>query len=299
MALAEHGTDLVPTNGALAAVAQIENIERLLPEALERGDTDWLLNIARKAEVAALWAKREDYQDEGNRMMRLKVRAEACMGSIDRQRIPKLVAGCPPLMLDGEPAPRGTRDKWRRLAVALERGVLDQAMDAVERRGGDISTWPVDVEVRAQGAGYVPAGAVRDLIDARLAVTKQSRRALAVEIGVDPHRIHAVYYPSRANAEPRVEWDTARAVAGALGEDPRVLPIIPLARARVTGRRVPRWLTRERKPTGSKWDSPYAHFRKALADIKHLAPNTVSKYDELYAHLYAIEEFVAREMKRG
>ena len=52
----------------------------------------------------------------------------------------------------------------------------------------------------------------------------------------------------------------------------------------------PRWITHCRTGSGGRWDKAYAYFRQALGEVDDLAPNGEPRYDELYEHLYWIED---------
>lgn len=171
-------------------------------------------------------------------------------------------------------------------------------MDAIERRGGGLGISEITEEVTRRGALHVPTAGLREHVHAYLGRTGLTHEALAAELGMTRGRLRLVFKPRATKAEARIEWPLAAAIAKGIGVNPESLPTAPQLHKRAK-RPARAWLTRERKPTGSGWDSPYAHFRRALAEIQHLAPNAVTKYDEFYAHLRAVEDFIAKEMKRG
>lgn len=70
-----------------------------------------------------------------------------------------------------------------------------------------------------------------------------------------------------------------------------------IARKRQRSRKVPRWLTHRRPRSGGKWDKAYSYFRQSLGEVAALAPNGDPRYDELYEHLYWIEDFYRRKMR--
>ena len=70
-----------------------------------------------------------------------------------------------------------------------------------------------------------------------------------------------------------------------------------VARKRARPRQKPRWITHRRAGSGGRWDKAYAYFRQALGEVDDLAPNGDPRYDELYEHLYWIEDFFRRRMR--
>lgn len=52
------------------------------------------------------------------------------------------------------------------------------------------------------------------------------------------------------------------------------------------------------KPTGGRWDECYSRFRRCLDEFQRVAPNTETRWDDAYAHFYALEQAIGKAMRQ-
>lgn len=262
------------------AVAVAES-KRRLRELAATGDVEALQGIAVDAGAANVLLRKRGYDAEANAVMRLKIEAEAEIGI---------------LWKDGAPvdfANRAQQDRMCGFAIGVERGVLSEILDEPE----DITMAWVRSTLQARGYYAVPVASTAAALEAWAAAKGAKWRrgrggrpggcitisATARDFGVHPNTLGKAL-GHRENQ--RVKWEVAKQIADAIGVDALAFPPAPSS-MRIQRRRN-RWLKRQLKPSGGRWDECYSRLRKTLDEFQRLAPNQDVRWDEAYSHFYAL-----------
>lgn len=279
-----RATDVLPSR---------EEVAHQLDQLEASGDTQALNEVARMARAYQEYEARAGATERANHFGRIKVMAEARIGSIDLDLHPK--PGQAMLEFDGVAVPRSRRDQWRMLGGGLQTGQLDKAMTLAESRADAVHTSSVARELRQMGVLMVWTAPLlkryhelyrRDM----LTVSEVERRA-----GVSSAS-HFLTRPGTTPQHDKAARPVAIRVANVLGVDPKTLKNAPQRRKPKRTRP----LRRARKLTGGRLDETYSLIRKALQELDRAAGQgdrwgTAEAWD----HLYAAEEVVGKALKRA
>lgn len=284
------GTDVaILPGGALNEAA----VKKALDVAVENRAIDELFTAAVRADAQRLYEEGRGLRDAAQRLSALVVECNAAIGEVDLLEHPSLKTrrgsyreGVPPLILGGKPLIPSRRRAFRALGVSRQRGYLRDRI-AESRDDGEITTHGVKRAIYRRGDGYVSVEEVRKAITG----TGMSARAALRAAGYSQSDL-------RSNRSlTRTTWAKAQRIAAAAGFDARLLgpaPPSPVVRTRVPG-----WLKRERRRTGGRWDEAYSRHRLLLDEVQRLAPANETRYDRLYEHLYAVEDFLGKRLREG
>lgn len=265
---------------ANAALPDLEIAHDYVERLVENADEEALHDLRSQADAVRLYEQRNKNLENANHFAHLKLLAEAGLGELSLARDPSLPTGTAIMVRH-----------WRTVAIGQKRGRLQLLCDSFSGDGRTITTTRVARTLERDGWTYVDKRALQKIIDARVKRDGTTRADLARELGFHP----ADFYPRKG--QDRLQWSKAVRMAGALGVDPATLP--PKLHQRRASTKPPVWLTRERKRSGGDWDRAYGYFRQCLDQFQHLAPNSDASWDEAYAHLYAIEEIIGRQMDKA
>lgn len=281
-ALARRDTEIIPAPNSNGQLPDLGLASDYVDQLVANGDEDTLRWIRDESKAAIQFLhERAESLKQMNHFARLKLLAEAGLGSL--------------LLADGQrPKGRSRFTHWRALAIGQRRGVMGDVCDEIEREGLSITTTRVAGRLEVQGWTRTHAAALQERVDRCVRERGISKSAFAREINIFPSTLS----PSYAKRGKSMEWPNAARIAEAIGIDPLSLPPRPLALDPRRPRKVPMWLARERKRTGGKWDKAYGYFRQCLSEFQELAPNQDPVWDEAYAHFYAIEQLIGRQLSK-
>ncbi len=278
---------------ALAAVPDLIRDTTLVRESIAElvkiGDTETLSEVARQASAGQLYERSREMKTRADAYGRLKVLAEAAIGKLDIQDHPR--SGDGELMVEDKTINKTTRQRWRRLALAYDLGMLDTILDAIADDPEQlISTKAAADACLARGIGWLNTAP----LVARWEILRKDGwvlRDLAVKAGLSYAQVREAL---KAKKTPHA---TGIAMATAMGLDPNSLcppRRAPRGRYKKRRRKPPQW----KALTGGQWDKSYAALRKALQEFAAVAGEDI-KYDEAYAHFYALEDTIGKALKRG
>jgi hypothetical protein len=297
MTTANPGTDLVPSNGGGLTPEELASANATIAKLAADGDIGALGELAGRAEALGhLYRKRQGYDEQANVLLSYKIRCEAEIGLLDIQRYPRTAVGQPPLVAESPT----TRNAWRHLAVALDRGRLDALIAEVAASDMPINTENVRSALRRNGYGAVPVSAFQTkLAERRKGVEKHHWGSGKVWAAIaDEADTTSLSVQRIANGQyASVGWWVAKRLALALDIDPYQLPARRQQKPQARQRRL--WLSRRPKSTGGRWDEANVRLYKFLDEFGRLADNANPRYDPAYEHLYAVRDLIRKEMLRA
>jgi hypothetical protein len=288
-------TELVPTDTPLPlAPSHYNDAVALIDHWRESGDTENLFEAVGQAEALKLLNERQRNLDAAAGFARLKILAEAALGVLDARSVSRLSEATGDLRIGDTEISKSRREKWRLMGVASIRGELAGILDEIDP--DDMNTRTVAATCRESGVWSVPAGCLReafersDLTIAELATRTKLSKVTVMRLVKKP--VNGVVYGGAT-----IRWTIADEVGALLGVETASLPIRRTRRLQKTARRR-LWITRERKPTGGKWDKPYGYFRQCIQAFDAIAGNTDPRWDEAWKHFEALNKILEEQQRK-
>jgi hypothetical protein len=284
-----NGRELIQASETLPSQAEIENRLDRLEDA---GDTQALHEVALRAKALEVYERHVGATDRANFFGRIKVNAEARIGSIDIQL--HAHPGKAELVFGDHVVTPMRRKQWRVLGAGLQSGQLDKALAIAEADDTAASTSRVVRELQEIGAFYV---ATAPLLK-RYRELYQSE-GLTIKDVQERSGVKASTFLARPGTDPQYDKATrhvALRVAAVLGVDPQELNSVPR-------RREPRKRSRIRQPrklTGGRLDETYSLIRKALQELERAAgSNGRWGTGDAWEHLYKAEEIIGKSLRQA
>lgn len=209
---------------------QLQEAEALLAKWGREGDSVALNSARAQSEAVHVYAKRNGFTEIANQYARLKIHAEAAIGSIDRRLHPSLPRETPWLEMGYIRVDPSTRRLWRTVAIVAERGLLTGLLDDL----GDFTWADVRKEMSRRGLAWAAAKPLHDHI---------KKRGLTYVQVEEMSGIHRSNVRDQLN-QGRMRWTTAVRIAEAVGFDALSLP--PEPSPRQPGRQA-EWARRRRE----------------------------------------------------
>lgn len=279
-------------------VAQIEAAEERLPALVDSGDTETLNEVSERARLAQLYEARNGHKEMADRWGRLKITAEAGIGAVDVALHPR--SGDGPLVIKGVEVTQSVRDRWRTLGYADLQGLLTGLLDdAAQDPDASLNSRDVVTRAAAAGAGTWDLGPLRKAYAKQKSTLTQA--TIAEDAGIPVGQVCRLLSRPRSSAkgpQRSVCYRQGLALAETLGVAPRSLQVAPSYKGRHTRKRRKKLVAVRSVTTGGAWDKAYVALRKALDEFGQIAGED-TKYDETYAHYYALEDYLAKQIKRS
>lgn len=270
-----------------------EEVDRHLDRLQAEGDVQALDEVARQAHAHQEYERREEAVERATFFGRIKVMAEARIGSIDLELYPAPKDGH--LDFNGHVVSRDKRVWWRTLGAGLQTGQLESAIALVEQDGEPVTTQPVVRELRYRGVHYVWAAPLlkryrQAYKETGLSIAELERRGGGLQLG------HAITRPGTKPVVEKLRRPTAVAAAKVLGLNPTELQGVPLARKRAPKRT----LRQPRRLTGGRLDKAYTLIRQALQELEAATDGT-DKWgtEDVWNHLHKAEDAIGHALKRA
>lgn len=263
-----------------------KDAEAALDRAVERGAIEEIFVAGVRADAQRLYDEQRGLRESACEMARLVVQANAAIGQVDIDLVPKL-AGAKPLVLGGQELSLERRSCWRALGCARERGFLDGLLN----EGEDVPS-SIVCAYTARRRGYT-----------RVNRTDLERAAQPWIESRPPGRgrppgmatlAHAAGL-ARIDAQRQIGWATARRVMAVAG----IASLPPGDARKRSGARASGWLKRERKRSGGRYDEAYSRLRLLLDELQRVASPTDARNDHVYAALYTVEDFLGKKLREG
>lgn len=277
--------DILPDESEV--VAELDRLE-------EQGDTATLNELARQAQAHQEYEARANAQERANYFGKIKVQAEARIGSIDLDLHP--TPGTSTLTFDGWEVSRMIRGRWRILGLGLQAGQLDKAIRMTEDAGDVVSTWGVSGELTQWGVLWIATGPL--LRRYRHLYTNGGLKVSHLE---DRTGIKGLtqYLARPGKTPPRNKM--RRHLAFKLADELRVerSKLRPV-RSTKPPHRKRRRMHKQKALPGGRLDEAYTLIRRALQGLDR-ASGSGDRYgtDDAWEHLYKAEEIVGRALKRA
>lgn len=274
----EASTELVPVD-AEAELSSIADAEQRLAALADKGDAETLGEVAKQAELHRLHEKRGGFKERADHFARLKLLAEAAIGSIDLKTNPRYPFKT--LEIAGFPVRKSTRSRFRLLAMAQEGGELNRVLDSLAMDPNQqVTTGAVCEELNRLGVGWVATKTLRDRYkqlrrEENITLTEVARRAgLAGPASINQRL--GLTQNGVGRRQQRVSRHVGLVLAEAMGMNPAELAPAPPPKRNVRKLSL-------RTPKNPQWSKAFRHTRLALEQVNALKG---AQDDPAWQHLY-------------